>query len=488
MNAAFFAFLLTIFLVGPTVASADALFNLTGSVHGFGDVVGPYLLAAQVAQKSDSSNRVFLLIDERAEKVLKTYLELGDQPLKSEGRFVFVKARDLSTLPPLDRLYETFRGARKAGLSTSEIVSQLKTLPKVTLIAQDLHSAFGRDSLPPFMKVSGWSEVRTSDRTFYFSAAGLGRDRIGVLDDASILPYQNKSLTQQRELAATRFESLGLLSQILRGRIFAKARLSFAYGVHNETFRDGPWRGYPGQLASYVKGLEAIVKKSRRPVLVFSPNSKEILEQAMGPKNERTPSTLVVSLEELKSKPRLSSESVYLVSTGPLSSSQFVALTAASDLPYMIEGDSALSAAVRLAKPFVMLKGPWGLFGIDGLSRALQEAGASWAPSVYPIHEQPGHDTPNFVHLEEIAQDARAFKNLARNAKSWSQQIETILSFAEGKISEESLLKEVRDPLLRASLTSQGNEDVLVLLSFKKRNVSCRTVFTADLKTLRPTQ
>jgi hypothetical protein len=466
MKAAF----LTLFFVlfGTSPARADSLFNLAGSVHGFGDVVGPYLLAKQAARHEN----LYLLIDDRAEKVLKTYLELGEKPLASTARMTFVRATDLPHLPPLDRFYETFRGARK-GPSTTEIESQLTTRPKITLITHDLHSPYGRESLPVNMKVSGWSEVRTADRTFYFSAAGLGSKRNGILDDDSILPFQNKTLEQQREIAAERFSPTSVVAKILRADVFSGAKLSFAYGVHNESFNEGAWRGYPGQLASYSRGLETIAAKNQTPVLVFSPNTKDVLQSTLGV-SERT---TVLSLEELANLKTLSTDRVYLVSTGALSSSQFVALTAASDLPYMIEGDSALSAAVRLAKPFVMLKGPWGLFGIDGLSLALTESGAPWAKSVYPIRQTPGDDTPDFSNLEEIAKDSEAFTRLGKNAQSWSERIEWILAYAEGRVPRSQLLAKIPDPLLRASLTQQGESSLLEMIRLKNQIGSCRSAF-----------
>lgn len=457
-------------------AQADSLFNLTGSEHGFGDVVGPFLLAQQASRK----DRVFVLIDDRAEKVLKTVLEQPDRPLVSSREMVFVRRHDLADLPKIHRHYETFRGARRLGLTTEQVETSLREKPALTIITQDLHSPYGRPDLPAETQLSGWSEIRRGSKRLYFSAAGLGQSRLGILEDESIQPYKGKSLREQRRLAQKQFPKDSWIHRVLGGVKHPQAQLTFAYGVHNEAYDDGKWKGYPGQLASYIDGLERMARDSGRPIFVFSPNTIELIQSTL----RDSSLAKILTLEQAQALSPLSTKSVYIVSTGALSAKQFVALTAASDLPYMIEGDSALSAAVRLAKPFVMLKGPWGLFGIDGLSRALSEAGATWAEKIYPIHESPGADTPNFKELSLIANDAGAFVKLSQNARSWSESLEEIASYMEGKITAEQLSHRVNDPLLSASLKSVSattpDSAFTALLNIKSqmlRTSACRASF-----------
>lgn len=422
-----------------SLAQAASLYNLTGSEHGFGDVVGPYLLA----QAGANEDVTYLLLDDRAEQVLKTFLERPAGLANSE-RLRFVRASDLPSLSGVTRIYETFAGAR--GGAKIDALSSLPPGERTVLVTQDLHSPYGRPYFPVEFRASGVGEVKGPRAHLFFSAAGLGRERLGILADPSVDVYANASSADRRSRAAEKFAG-SPMEALLKKERHPSALLSFAYGVHNEVFSSPRWKPYPGQFKSYVKGMARIARREGKPVVLFSPNKPEILREAMG----KRAGGVLLSAEEFYAQGKLKAGRVHVVSTGNLSNSQFVALTAAADLPYLIEGDSALSAAVRMGKPFVMMKGPWGLFGIDGLSAALTEAGATWASTMYPVHDEPGNDTPNFARLDQVQDDAAAFRRLRENAQDWNRSLERITALAEGKAKPAEVLGELKDPLLRYS-------------------------------------
>ncbi|RZA05411.1 MAG: hypothetical protein EOP11_12875 [Proteobacteria bacterium] len=433
-------------LLGIPKAKSASLYNLSGSEHGFGDVVGPFLLARAAAAKE----KTYLLLDDRAEHVLKTFLE-SPGSLPPLSNIVYVRKADLPALADVDRLLETFAGAR-GGAVVDAANALPKGKPRTVLITQDLHSPHGRPYFPIDFQASGLGEVRGEGGTLYFSPAGLGRDRLGILGDPAVNAYADLSPAAQKAKAASLFAD-SYMGELLEKRRHPAALLSFAYGIHNEVFATERWQPYPGQFKSYLKGLRRIARQEGRPVVLFSPNKADVLRQALGGE-----AGAVEEGEAFAKRKALAKGRVYVVSTGNLSNSQFVALTAAADLPYMIEGDSAVSAAVRLGKPFVMMKGPWGLFGIDGLSRALTEAEAGWASRVYPILSEPGNDTPNFSSLDEIHRDASAFKNLRQNSRDWSSSLADIVALSEGSAEPEEIFRRWPDPMLRYSWARLAHE------------------------------
>ncbi len=464
-----------LFHLAVSIAEATSLFNLTGSVHGFGDVVGPYLLSKRMVESGET---VYVLLDARAERVLKTFLETPGELVSREG-IHFVRLEDLPELPKIDRLFEVFLGARSATGTNVDVRPYLRWQPETIIEAQDLHSPFGRPRFPLDLLATGVSQIKTSRGSLQFSAAGLGRERLGILVDKSVDRYVGKTLEERRALAAEVFGESSLIRELIQRTTHAEAKLGFAYGIHNEVFESEVWKPYPGQFASYLEGVKAIAQESGAPVILLSPNDRGALDKARG-----TVDAKILGLEDLAHLKSLKKKEVYVVATGPISNRQFVALTAVSDIPYLIEGDSSLSAAVRLGKPFAMLKGPWGLFGIDGLSRALSEAGATWAPTVYPIRDQQGTDAPNFSSLPQMARDTAVFSKLKANANDWAQSLLTIVALAEGRKNPVDVFAVIRDPLLRYSYETRFGKTTALreseyfesILAAKSR-LSCRAAF-----------
>jgi hypothetical protein len=486
MNARYicflFVFLQLTILKFPVFAGV--LFNATGSHTGFGDVIGPFLLAKQY---SKYESKIYFLVDERAEGILKIYLEKQGGLPSSEGNIEFVRVPDLNMLPQIELLVESFENARSAIGTAVSVVDKLRSLPNVTLTIQDLHSPYGR----PFMSIdflsTGLGKIESEGKRYYFSAAGLGTSRLGILVDNSVDIYVGKTFQEQQLLASEFFAEGSTINLLLRGQRHGNALVSFAYGVHNEIFQGNYWKPYPGQFKSYVEGLRKIKVKRKRPLVVFSPNKSELIRKALLGSGA---DVQIFEINEFEKLSHLDAKVTYIVSTPPLSSKQFTALTAASHLPYLIEGDSTLSAAVRLGKPFLMMKAPWGLFGIDGLSRALKESGASWARRVYPIFKDPGYDTPNFSEIEDVASDTKSFQQLRSNSRDLSSSLRSIVELVQGRTNPKMTLRRLRDPVLTYSWRLNQNQYVGSrntiaerLVNHREKNyleqypVKCRTTF-----------
>ena len=427
----------------PCVARAVSLYNLTGSAHGFGDVTGPFLLAKQDAVRGEP---VYLLVDDRAEMVLRAFSQAPEGPLTTIDGMRLVREADLASLPALDRLIEPFFLARGSNKTHVKPLEKLASKPATVMVMNDLHAPFDREGLPRELVSSGLSEVKSSVSHLFFSPAGLGSKKLGILIDETVEPYVEKSAEEQRALAIEHFQE-GPVRSVLTREIHANALLSFGYGTHNEVFATDSWEPYKGQFKTLVKGMIEIAREAQKPVIYFTPNKLDVLRQALA---GRVPArTHLLTEAQLAVRTHLQPGEIYLVETARLSHKQFVALTAATDIPYLVEGDSALSAAVRLGKPFVMLKAPWGYFGIENMREALKEAGASWAEAVYPRSAARGKDTPDFSRLPEIWEDRAVFQNLRFLANNWSANLRAILHVAEGKSGDAlSAIRRVKDPVL----------------------------------------
>ena len=467
-----FSMAILFLLLTANQASAETiLYNFTGSYHGFGDVVGPYLLARQ---ELSPKNQVYLLLDDRAEKIMRIFLERPHGELSDNQNFKFVREADLPSLPPIARVVESFVLAREAVGPIVDVKSLLSSPIGLTIITEDMHSPSANGVTFTNDLAIGLGEATSPNGHFFFSAAGASAGRIGILKDESVEALARMPEQTRRAQVASSFVVGSKIRAIIERSVFPEALLTLAYGIHNEVYDDGYWKPFPGQFRSYVNGLTKISQTKHQPVIVFTPNKFDLVKEAIGDqllslkKNQRI---FLVQESDLDQLASLENDSVYVVVTNPLSNRQFTGVTSVSDLPYMIEGDSAVSAAIQLGKPFVMMKGPWGFWGIESLGTALKQTGAKWATKVYPVGLASA--APDFSHLSEIASDTDSFTRLKAQTKDWSQSLHYIARLAKDSSLAEKVFAKIGDPVLRYSWAKdQYSRGQMSEAQFKKQVAS----------------
>jgi len=312
------------------------VFNLSGSFNGYGDVTGP-LFTIMEFKKLHPHDNYTIITDERGEKIaLETLNQGSTQSFKSEFGIDLVKKEHESQVKAADYSFELFYGGRK-----------IKSLTEAPYI--DAHTV---NVISDTMHGHSLDEVRTGNSHIYFKPPGIGTERSGIVNNPDISLFKKYSGKDRRKITGDLFQGT-ILEKILNREQFPRAQVGFFYGAHNELHEPS----LTGQTKKYVEALEAEQLKkdpnSQSPLLIFTPNTKEDLEKALRPSSIR-----VLTLDELKQAPQLENQP-YIISLGNISNKQFTGLMAVSDLPVLVEGNTAVSTALRLNVPFMMYRSPW---------------------------------------------------------------------------------------------------------------------------------
>ena len=107
-----------------------------------------------------------------------------------------------------------------------------------------------------------------------------------------------------------------------------------------------------GQTRDYLKSIENL-NGNGTPTIVFTPNTEQQIRKTMS----QTPVN-ILRLEEIMARKPLENR-VYVVPTGKISSEIFSGLISISDFPVFLEGNTAVSTALRLNILFVMYRSLW---------------------------------------------------------------------------------------------------------------------------------
>ena len=258
----FLCFLVPQFLWGKVF-----VFDITGSHHGQGDVVGVFSIAEGMRNIFNHSKDSFHLIyDENAENVLRNTYGTIDE-IHAQTTISFLAAKDVKDSHlKADYSFQTFFGGRK--------IHHFTDLPWST--ANTAH--FIVDTMHGYT----FDEARFDGFHLYFKPAGIGPNRSGILKDPNVKKIEkkleNKKKTKQREIIAGFFPD-SPLHEVLKD---TSIKIAFAYGVYNETVKmenSQPVTRLQGQTRSY---LEALFKNHTRtsPTVVLTPHSPDQLREA----------------------------------------------------------------------------------------------------------------------------------------------------------------------------------------------------------------
>lgn len=361
---------------GLFAQNPNYVFNLTGGFHGFGDVTGPFWTMLGLKKLKPDANYV-VIVDDYSTKALRTIYGTDLEQIAHEFGVSIYTEQSFPTGMTADVSFELFFGGRKIkryeksqGIDYPNFYNPKFCEPNTIILVSDT------------MHGSTLDEVLGPGFRFYFRPPGIGSERSGIMESSNLVRFAGKPMGVQKLIAASSFSDK-FLKRLITGEIDSNAEFGFIYGVHNEAQKDF----LIGQSSEYLAMLEE--KYPNRPLIVVSPNSKEQLQKVLS-KFDR-----IFNLEQFKQLKHLQNK-VYGVSVGKLTDFQFISLMAIATLPIVVEGDSAVSTAIRLYKEFLMYKSPWNSPAIKDLQKVDGEDAGSWVYS--DVYDDQKESRPIFKH------------------------------------------------------------------------------------------
>ena len=186
-------------------------------------------------------------------------------------------------------------------------------------------------------------------REFDLSAAGIGPNENGIYRDfvaASTKGKTHAQLLDEIKLYAAQIPDPSVgekVLQVLDNKVLVGPRvISLAYGISSGAVKR--------QANDYFKGLATWARENKTSVIVFTPSGYKINS------NSDLAATVKVVDKTSPLPAKANVGNVYVLKTGTMPHELFVKLMAASQLPPVIAGDGALSAAISIGKPFVMTR------------------------------------------------------------------------------------------------------------------------------------
>jgi hypothetical protein len=345
-------------LVSPQVFADPKrlVFDLTGSFHGSGDIMGPIWtlldLKKRINERNDFPAHFVVLLDKRAELTMKAlYKKHTLVELEKFLGITIIRPSQVATQPPADYLFQLFYGGRRIeSFDYHPLVDPRKTW---TIVSNTMHG-------------NHFDEVRRGQEWFHFKPPGLGQDRSGIVTppSAEVLgkknPLQKKQILWQDLLLTPALRPLQILFN-QKANVYPHVKFGFIYGIHNEILHREYFPHLQGQTKSYLQTLARINQKES-PIVVFTPNSQEEVQQAI--LNDRQFQTLTI--DDLNRRRPLKNK-VYICSINKIAQDLFQKFMAVSDFPVLLEGNVSISAALRLKIPFVMFRSIWNGPQIDSL-------------------------------------------------------------------------------------------------------------------------
>jgi hypothetical protein len=217
------------------------------------------------------------------------------------------------------------------------------------LIPVDAHTVVA--ALPLFFSEAGLREVHGSARGAIvrgntardIAGAGLAANRAGVYVDPIALSLRDSAPSAVRDYALQALNDIpskktrGALVGLLQGRKLRGAIFGLAYGLGSAD---------QAQVEAYTEGLVSDARRRGVSYVVVTPS--------------RVSDEVKRHVRYLRATDDISKHAepgqVYVVEVETLPHRAFVSLMAASQIPPIVSGDSATSAALGLGKPFALTK------------------------------------------------------------------------------------------------------------------------------------
>jgi hypothetical protein len=513
-------------------SSLTIAISTRGTVHGRGDVMGPWNLALDL-KRTYPQHTYVVVVDKRSQLILtECLLHASSQEHASGAREGDVQTpleqlthrygiRLISEdrhqdMPKVDINFESYFGARSVG-----DVKRINYLQSgaIQILMDPMHGLpVGEIILP--------GNIHLKMRSF-----GIGGKRWGMPEDVWALTLNALSFEERLQLLEQKLEGLlqhhqnqvknliFLVNHIRKGGLF-----TVAYGLHNEAIAMSEedrermtalWRKheknqapltspqkrgsrtiersplFDDQFEQFVRGLKHLQANSKNPEIcgvLLTAVSEEDLKLLLKPET-LDEKTLCIHLENGASfTPRIFIKNeLIIIRTDGLTSELFTLFQSLSNAPLLIEGNASVATALQLQKPFALIRSPWNQEQIKDIAYLFKQKAhysgyldryihpgelrhSSRKGSVENVHFQTPPDVTNMVLSQELTPDI-VRKSLA-SIPSFAPSFKQRMDFAKeiSPLFSSSLSQEERASRLLEKLesTDQHKMDDLLLFSALK--------------------
>lgn len=435
---------------GNAVPPSEALksfksiaFDLRQKVNrgGRGDIAAAYLTARDMIERLGYRGKLTFYVDEKALRVLGQLvgsLVQPEKPLVFGSQLIRLVDlnRDAPTREPHDLYLEIANSEGVLHYRNDLKTGRIPLSKDAVLISQTvMGNSENSDKKNPF----GMAEA--SGQRFNLAPAGIEPGASGIYHDVEAAALRVLSRTEIKRRLLQALETDHPLAQIAEGRLLSEAKLGLVYGVSHQLV----W----GQFESYLRGLAAEASTKNSALVLLTPSSFELTRVQDPELRERL---RVVDANAIKSDPEKFAKSeprtITIVKTGEMSHRVFVALMALSEIPPIVSGDGAISAAIAIGKPFVSTSVPWNMANLTELYFLLQEGVDS---SRRKLLSEVFFDE-NLSRALEVSELPAAFEALSGKLATVTDTLVRdalrARMAANGSVSRVSLAAELRHPTL----------------------------------------
>lgn len=389
-------------------------FDIRGSRGGNGDVSASYLTALEFIQRHDYQKPILFIADDDSLKILS---RLTGQPVKSgstiSNQIRVFKPQDLPKhFAPID-LYVQLASPTQA-VRHRDSLSFAKEKPKGTIPLREdaivvTQTVFANtensNPLKPYGSIR-FGEVSDFDdygTTHFMRTPGFDNKDSGIYFDPVADQIAKLSPEQRRDFAIQEAKVSGdsAVRSILEKKRLAGSKFALAYGL---------WRAeQQTQFRSYLEGLTK--KRIGESFVFITPIEVDI---SSWPNELRK--KIVLLPENVSGPAQAKPGTIYIKKTPFLNHKLFTGLLGASEIPPVVAGDGAVSAASRIGRPFVMTQVPWNERVVEQVGQRLSaEADLSLVKDVFPelgrtpsLENAIDLDSPEHVlRFQKLSRDLR---------------------------------------------------------------------------------
>jgi hypothetical protein len=433
-----------------------------GTRGGNGDVAASYLTALDLLRRHHFQGRMTFIVDDASARILS---KLVGKTIQS-GQSLFgnrIQVYRLSEIPkdlPTADLYLALANPSGSELFSHDLSEQ--SGPKHFEGSNEVGIPITNRTVRITQTVLGNTEngnsrnpnglLRIGDEKLGLSPAGFATQEAGIYYDPVALGLRTQTQEQVRRFVLS---SLGhapdssvreMVTNLIAKRTLGGSSVGLVYGITASSVK---W-----QFEDYLKGLSRKADRLEKSYTLITPSGFS-LDDIRDPALRRK----ITVLEKGDAVPlKATPGRIYVVKTGTLPHRMFVGLMALSEIPPVVAGDGALSAALALGKPFAMTRVDWNRRNIANLGLLLKDAGGSKSHALNEAIQEvyPRDAVPKLAIAQDLAGHKDLYSRLLGKIPSLTDnmlesaraalEVQDTISGVNEKISK------IKDPVLRESL------------------------------------
>ncbi|HVJ64756.1 MAG TPA: hypothetical protein VM901_05845 [Bdellovibrionota bacterium] len=449
----------------PAFANISSIFiDARGSRGGRGDVASAYLTAQDLISRLKFSGTITILVNQTANRILGDLVGTQDPEelrRKFSGRIEFrtleeipagTKAVDLYMFLASPSGRERFSGGYAFRYTGQDPTYPAGRIPIDSRTVRVVQTVLGSTENERSVLPKG--TITIGAHRFTMEPAGLGPHESGIYYDTVALALRDKNPEQVRRMTLAAIarmsdvEKRSLLENLVNGRTFAGSEVALVYGVTHTYVKD--------QFETYLQGLARAADQDHRSFTLVTPSGFALTDVSI----ELRDKIVLVETPEQVPK-RAQPGKIYIVKTGGIPHEVFTSLIAYSQIPPIVAGDGAFSAAIAIGRPFVMTRIQWNAVNVDNFTLLLKR------------HMDPRfHDLLEEIRVGQLSnallldKEGTAFAKMLDETKPLTDTVLRHIEVARQSVAaisaDSSKVASIADPALRIAhnLRLAGDGDV----------------------------